>query len=864
MENAQIDLFDVWMEGRPKWLQTAAAKILETRKRPTDDDIRALASLCYGEATKQAALEFSKIPAGSFSQELTAGKLMLEKLDKVNGVNAIRSDAVLSFGCANLCVVYGANGSGKSGFARLLKHACGARVKSELLQNVFSGISVNASAEICVNHDGEAIKHIWNGEVVPHLRHVHIFDTQTATNYINTKNQATYEPRRMLFITALIDVCDRVARELGERKTKLVKALPQIPADFAGTSSSNFFTSLKVTTTQVQIDQLCSSSKEEQEERIALEVSLKQTDIQARLTQLSQQKTRLSQLKEELHVLKVGYSDEKFGELIAARLDAIAKRKVASEDAEKVFQNASLEGVGQKSWRLLWDQARNYSETTAYSGQLFPVANDKARCVLCHQILDEDAKVRLSAFEAFVKSGLEAQAKEAEKCLEVLVKEIPGIPKKEDWSLKFENLKIEPAISEPTYESMLSRKQNAQTADCLSQLVTIDWTQIENALKTTEHILSAEATALRELQLEGKREKLEFNLKELKAKEWLAQQKSAVEVEVKRLMAVKQIESAESIAKTNSLTTKKNELALEELAQGYKERFEKELLVLGGKRIPVEPLPIPEGKGKVNFELILKGAKQKVSTHSVLSEGENRIVALSAFLADITSSTLPTPFVFDDPISSLDQDFEERVVARLIELAKTRQVIVFTHRLSLVTLLEEAVDRITKIAESMNIQPEVKIHLETLRRFGANIGLTSDFNLRENQPLTALNKIKNPIMPTLRKLYDAGDISEYESKAKGVCSDFRIVLERTVEKVLLSDVVVRFRRSLQTMGRIGALAKIEPTDCAFIDDLMTRYSCFEHSQSEELPVILPSPDELETDVTNVIEWIKEFKKRSVN
>lgn len=45
--------------------------------------------------------------------------------------------------------------------------------------------------------------------------------------------------------------------------------------------------------------------------------------------------------------------------------------------------------------------------------------------------------------------------------------------------------------------------------------------------------------------------------------------------------------------------------------------------------------------------------------------------------------------MFDDPISSLDQDFEEAVVQRLVRLAENRQVVVFTHRVSLLVLLQE-------------------------------------------------------------------------------------------------------------------------------------------------------------------------------
>ena len=66
----------------------------------------------------------------------------------------------------------------------------------------------------------------------------------------------------------------------------------------------------------------------------------------------------------------------------------------------------------------------------------------------------------------------------------------------------------------------------------------------------------------------------------------------------------------------------------------------------------------------------------------VLSEGESKIVSIAAFLADVTGKSKKAPFIFDDPISSLDQNFEEAVVQRLIELSHDKQVLIFTHRLS--------------------------------------------------------------------------------------------------------------------------------------------------------------------------------------
>ena len=95
-------------------------------------------------------------------------------------------------------------------------------------------------------------------------------------------------------------------------------------------------------------------------------------------------------------------------------------------------------------------------------------------------------------------------------------------------------------------------------------------------------------------------------------------------------------------------------------------------------KIKVELIPKTE-KGKAYHQVALRGAVQKKKTGEVLSEGEFRVVSLSAFLADLSSWDKVLPFIFDDPITSLDQKYEEMVAKRLVKLSHERQVIVFPH-----------------------------------------------------------------------------------------------------------------------------------------------------------------------------------------
>lgn len=59
----------------------------------------------------------------------------------------------------------------------------------------------------------------------------------------------------------------------------------------------------------------------------------------------------------------------------------------------------------------------------------------------------------------------------------------------------------------------------------------------------------------------------------------------------------------------------------------------------------------------------------------------------------------------------------------------------------------------------------------------------------------------------------------------------------------------------------GRLSNITQEDCDLIDDLMTRYSVYEHSQADDLPAVPPELAQLETDVRSLADWIEGYSKR---
>jgi len=126
--------------------------------------------------------------------------------------------------------------------------------------------------------------------------------------------------------------------------------------------------------------------------------------------------------------------------------------------------------------------------------------------------------------------------------------------------------------------------------------------------------------------------------------------------------------------------------------------------------------------------------------------------------------------------------------------------------------------------------------------------------------LSGINNLINTNIAQIKKI----DINDalYDEKLHYVCQQMRIIVEKSVEDILLNEVVKRFRRDIQTKGRLTRLADISVDDCKLIDDMMTKYSYYDHSMSDETPLSEFSIEDIEDDALRFKNWIiqKQGKK----
>jgi hypothetical protein len=134
-----------WLHGRPDWLQEAAIRILN-KDALSNVDLDELAALCKTEAGQQKTK--TRIFPGLTDELTAASNLQLVSISNVVGIENLAPRKPLKFGPSNITVIYGNNGSGKSGYTRILKKACGKAHAVDLRPNVFGTSPVKRSCTI--------------------------------------------------------------------------------------------------------------------------------------------------------------------------------------------------------------------------------------------------------------------------------------------------------------------------------------------------------------------------------------------------------------------------------------------------------------------------------------------------------------------------------------------------------------------------------------------------------------------------------------------------------------------------------------------------------------------------------------------
>ena len=419
-----------WSHGRPLWEQQALG-MLARGDAIGGEEVGALTDVAEREAAGERPGVAPFEPIDLLGRPDGSEPVGLLGIRDPKSVNALTWGEGVSFAPSGITVVYGQNGSGKSGYARILKKVTRARHDTEVLTNVFEEPS-KQSARLTVSHGSDEVSLTWPSERPDFLSRVSFYDRDCGTQYISADTEVVYRPGALALLDDLVRIAGRVRAALEERSSAQSRErsdLPQLPR---GSQAAGFLTSLTARTTSLNLD-IATEVPSDADDRLAglrqRIASLDTDDSDKKRVQLGQVIEDVEALTSRIAQAREILSDVKVAALMEGKAASITAREAADAASTAQFASEPLGGVGGSAWRLLWDAARRFSDEVAYPDHRFPLVESEgetARCVLCQQTLSGHAASRLRAFDEFVAADSERAAREAQSAYEQLVAPIRG------------------------------------------------------------------------------------------------------------------------------------------------------------------------------------------------------------------------------------------------------------------------------------------------------------------------------------------------------------------------------------------------------------------------------------------------------
>jgi energy-coupling factor transporter ATP-binding protein EcfA2 len=851
----------VWSQGLPAWQGDAIARLLkhETLTAADKDDLYALLKAAHGIPD----------PKGRIAKPLTASlvpaslgpavNVTLRAIKDLRHVNALAEHHRLAFGNGGMTIIYGDNGSGKSGYSRVLKRACRARDQAEKIHpnaNLkATGPQVaEADFEVAVNGVAEMVH--WSDAATPPevLSSIAIFDTRCARAYLDEEDDFSYVPYGLDIFDGLanllIDLKSQVAAERGQNAVDL-----SIFSSLLGnTKTGELVSHLSEATEASAVMELASLTPDELAQHAALGNSLKESDPKEKATQLRLQERRFAALA-QLLLQRGSAVDEATIANIKSRSGNVVAAAAAAKLAAEQFSAGSqlLPGTGGDAWRRLFEAARAFA-TESHPGSAFPRLREDSPCPLCQQPLEKGAALLLR-FQGFIEQTAERQLATARKQLQELYEPFA----KDSLALNLDEPAyaeleiIDPALAAEVraYERALIDRQRSVIAAVASG----DWGEVtgegaspEPRLKQIVGDLKIQVDALMKASDESQRAALRVQFEELDARVRLQSFKGAILTAIGKLSHNAKLEKCEQSLNTRGISLKAAELTEQAVSAELAEALNREFkaLSVGGLQVKLESRA---HKGKPLHKLKLALPKA-LSPKDILSEGEQRSIAIGSFLAEVNLGGGRSAIVFDDPVSSLDHLRREAVARRLAVEAKQRQVIVFTHCLYFAFLLDE----------EAKLQ-DVPVLMQTLTRKAGGFGMTETDVPFEGKPTAKRVSALMQQQVEIAKLFKEGHEAERKKATVEAYTLLRNAWERAVEEVLFDEVVMRFRKGISTTRLANVL--VEDGDYQQVHAGMTRCSNYAHDKAMLGGISIPTPDELLDDIKALEAWRLQVVKRNV-
>jgi ABC-type multidrug transport system ATPase subunit len=781
-------------------------------------------------------------------KEALKQRLLLNCVDSLVGINALPEGAKLTFGDA-LTVIYGENGVGKTGFSRLMSNACFSRHKPEILGDIYNpGETPDQSAQFHISIGEtaqEPISFPIQEEESP-LKRITVFDTAVARHHLTQSSAFAFKP-------AGFDVFPEIGRVYGILTEMLDTDIRDRtkPNEFASSLAGNggavydALVGLNAATDMNAVRELAVYGEVESKRitQIGTDIATLQNKASKEsIDILRQARTDIDILAGNIYRLEQKFEDA----ALETRRGYIAKAKETATTAATIgsdqFQRPFFSAVGTPEWERFAQTAHALAKREHAD---YPTMG--AHCLLCERELDEASHAHVRTLLAFVEGDARKAASDAQNQVQAEITTLSQLnvdvfsptSRVRDHVHRL-NAELEEEV-EVAVAALASAKDmgiaDLQNLDAKSPTYTASG--VVKKLTDFGVQLATEITRLEGEKSEAAIAGLELEKRVLRHKQVLSQILPRVEEFVNEAKWVAKATTSKGLLSTRPITDKEKALSEQIITDGYRNKLAEECKLLKCE-LPVE-LQTTGQRGQTVRTLAMPGGYKP---DAILSEGEQKAVALADFLTEVALNPAAAGIILDDPVTSQDYRRKGKIAERLIKEAGVRQVIIFTHDFIFLSQLCNA----AKDAEIEMVGNWIQ------RDADGNPGQVTHNDL----PVTSRHYKNSERAQAFLAQARATTGSESEDLIRQGMAALRSTLEETVVNRVFKEVVPRWSDQV----RVTALRNInwdnERTEeiCVLYEELSGFIEAHSHTDEARVPAVITDLETAIGKVDELVAWAK--------
>lgn len=610
----------------------------------------------------------------------TPNRIELESISNVTGVNRLAKNQTINF-AKNITVIYGENGTGKTGYSRILKILGFSYDNNKtILPNVYATTEPQ-SATINFKSNDTPNTFIWNGaNNNSELENISVFNS-SCVQFSLSDRSLIVSPIGFHLFHLVSDELNALAQLLHTKIAAHPTTLLWLDNLTLGTPQHAFITSLSATSTEQKLTELSDFTPAHEEALKAKEAeldSLNKALLQSLIQTLNNQISELDSILGNVESAKIKLNDENWQALLGINKEIAKLESKTQKGLKDIADERGIEFYQTPEFNSFIQAAESYIKKIDKPD--YPQEGDT--CVYCLQPLDDSAKVLLKSYRTLLNDKTQENLAVLKKNKAELIQPVSQVNTNLTLHQHTFGTDENQAPVQPKeiidYNRNLGELKTNFITDAIKQgsTFTFDYQTVINFItnKRTElnNSLTQKSEAL--ANIATREATLKKEIAELKDRKYLSGKVTEVKTAIVNHKVVNTLNTNSSSFNTTSISRKTSSAREQLIKLNFEKIFRNELKALRKDNLNIDlNFGTERGNSKV-FQKI-----NRYALAEILSEGEQKAIALAEFLTELQLDNTKAPVIFDDPVNSLDHHIIDDVARRLLKLSSERQVVVFTH-----------------------------------------------------------------------------------------------------------------------------------------------------------------------------------------